>query len=160
LPVLKPRTSQLATAGLHVLIVDDDAYMQVLCSLEFPEIDFLEAVGVEDGFRVALLQRPDLVVIDVHPDGLDLLRSLRHHGPTSQLPVIVVTAGHDECERARVIGAGADDYLRKPLEADEFRERAASLVAMGAVDRWARRVEMWGRLLLNGGVIDLRPPGA
>jgi DNA-binding response OmpR family regulator len=157
----KARTRPLATAGLRVLIVDDDAYMRVLCSLEFPEIDMLEASGVEDGFRMALLQRPDVVVIDQHlrgRDGLELLRTLRDHEPTSQLPAVVVTAGHDESRRLEVMGAGADDYLRKPLEPEDFRRRIAGLAAMTAVDRWARRVELFSRLILNDDVIDLRDP--
>jgi DNA-binding response OmpR family regulator len=157
----KPAARQHATAGLRVLIVDDDAYMRVLCSLEFPEIDIIEAVGVSDGFRLALLQRPDVVVIDMHlggPSGLDLLRSLRDHEPTSQLPAVVITAGYDDSERIQVMGAGADDYLRKPLEPEEFRHRIASLTAMSAVDRWSRRVESFGSLILNDGVINLREP--
>jgi DNA-binding response OmpR family regulator len=165
LPALKP--SKLATppirdpatARLRVLVVDDDAYMRVLCSLEFPELDLLEATGVQDGLRLAEDERPDVVVIDVHlagRDGLDLLRLLRDHGPTSQIPAVVITAGHDEGQRAKVIGAGADEYLRKPLDSDEFRERLVDLMAMTPVDRWARRVEMLSHLLVNDDVIDLR----
>ena len=132
------------TAGLKVLVVDDDTYVRLLCSLELPEVQVLEATTIDDAIDVAVAQLPHIVLVDIHlhrADGLDLVRRLRAESRTSSVPIIVITAGHDEQQRSEVVRAGADGYLAKPLDADVLRSHIAELCAMDAEERWARRTE-------------------
>jgi DNA-binding response OmpR family regulator len=139
-----PEAKERATAGLRMLIVDDDAYMRLLCSFELPEMAILEAATVDAGFTVADTDGPDVVVIDVHlggGDGLDLVRRLRRHEGTSRLPILVITAGHDERLRLDVVRAGADDYLSKPVDPEELRGVVTGLLAATGPERRAQRME-------------------
>jgi CheY-like chemotaxis protein len=75
------------------------------------------------GIELAREYRPDVVLLDLHlPDmsGDEVLRRLRGDERTASIPVIVVSADatNDSLERLRA--AGADAYLTKPLDVDEF----------------------------------------
>ncbi len=70
----------------------------------------------------------DLLVLDINlpkMSGLDVLRSLRTRGATT--PVLVLTARSDTRDRVTGLDAGADDYLVKPFEMDEFEARIRAL---------------------------------
>jgi two-component system response regulator CpxR len=113
-----------------LLLVDDDAE---LCALM---TDYLSARGFQvtcahDGFtglKLALDQRPDLVVLDVmlpKLGGFDLLRQLRSR---SHVPVLMLTARVDERDRIDGLETGADDYLVKPFGVGELVARIRALL--------------------------------
>jgi CheY-like chemotaxis protein len=71
----------------------------------------LSAPAALDGLRLAVEERPDLIVLDLglpDLDGLDLLRMLR---AVSRIPVIVVTARDGDAEIAKLLDAGADEEV-------------------------------------------------
>ena len=75
------------------------------------------------GAQLAREHRPDLVLLDLHlPDipGEEVLRRLRADERTAQIPVIVISADATRESVERLRGAGADAYLTKPLDLDEF----------------------------------------
>ncbi|MFI5845652.1 response regulator transcription factor [Catenuloplanes sp. NPDC051500] len=85
-----------------------------------------------DGVRLAIDDRPDLVVLDLglpDLDGREMLRMLR---AVSAVPVIVATARDDEAEIVRVLDAGADDYLVKPFSAAQLDARVRAVLRRGA----------------------------
>jgi CheY-like chemotaxis protein len=55
-------------------------------------------------------------------DGLTVLRELRARWEGPRLPVIVLTALAMSGDRERLLAAGADDYLSKPMNLDELSE--------------------------------------
>jgi CheY-like chemotaxis protein len=70
-------------------------------------------------------QRPDLVLLDLHLPGIDgeeVLRRLRADPRTADLPVVMVSADVNPWYRERLLEAGADDYLTKPLDVPRFLE--------------------------------------
>jgi two-component system, OmpR family, KDP operon response regulator KdpE len=84
-----------------------------------------------DGVRLAIDDRPDLVVLDLglpDLDGHEMLRMLR---AVSAVPVIVATARDDEAEIVRVLDAGADDYLVKPFSAAQLDARVRAVLRRG-----------------------------
>jgi two-component system, sensor histidine kinase and response regulator len=85
-------------------------------------------VAVENG-REALeaieRERPDLVIMDVQMpvmDGLEAIRTVRTDEQASglHLPIIALTAHAMKGDRERCLGAGADEYLSKPIRAAEL----------------------------------------
>ncbi|WP_236556900.1 ATP-binding protein [Calothrix sp. PCC 7507] len=69
---------------------------------------------------------PDLVLTDVMMpgmDGFELLRSLRSHPTTQDIPIILLSARAGEESRIEGLEAGADDYLIKPFSARELLAR-------------------------------------
>lgn len=146
---------------MRLLVVDDDPYVRLLCSLELPEAEVLEASGVSDGLDAVADDHPDVVLVDRRlggtGDGIELVRLIRNLPAGSTVPVIVVTAGHDEAERANVMTAGADEYVPKPIDPDDLRVRISRLVQLTGEERAERRASLLEQI--SGGLYgDPEPP--
>lgn len=124
----------------RVLVGDADTALA-----RFVAID-LEAEGftvelLSDGAQVlerALVSRPDLVLLDVALPvigGVEVLRRLRAHPPTSSLPVVLVSSDAQAAERVLGILAGADDFLVKPYDVLEVVARIAGVLRRTADHR-------------------------
>lgn len=116
-----------------ILVVDDmEANRAVLCRR-------LERFGysvtsVDSGpAALAFLEEatPDVVLLDYmmpHMNGIEVLQELRHNPRTRELPVIMVTARAESEATIEALGAGADDYVTKPIDFDVLRARIESHV--------------------------------
>jgi DNA-binding response OmpR family regulator len=145
----------------QVLVVEDDERIRtalVRALRERGHVVSTAALALE-GLRLAVEQRPDIVVLDLglpDLDGGELLRMLR---AVSAVPVIVATARDDDDAVVQALDAGADDYVRKPFRADHLEARiravlrraggtepAAGPLVVGAlsVDPRSRRVAVGG----------------
>lgn len=127
-----------------VLAVDDD----------FTILDALGTVFGQAGFVVTKLAEPmrfldalaeaspDLVVLDLDMpavDGLELCRSARMHPRWESIPIIFVSAQRDPKVIATLFDAGADDYVSKPIEADELLIRAGNRLRRSRLVRGGER---------------------
>jgi PAS domain S-box-containing protein len=75
------------------------------------------------GVELAREHRPDLILLDLHlPDvpGDEVLRRLRSDPRTATIPVVVVSADATPASFERLQQAGADAYVTKPIDVDEF----------------------------------------
>jgi DNA-binding response OmpR family regulator len=128
---------------MRVLAVDDDAVTQVMLATELDDIELIKAGRADDGFRLAThADQPDAVVIDIvlpDGDGLDLVRRLRHHLGLNQMPIVVLTAGHDPAREADVLAAGADAYLAKPFDPRLVADHLLAILEVPAAERRGRR---------------------
>ena len=123
-------------------MVDDDVVVSMLLAMGLDDVEVLEASRVGEGMAIAQREAPDAAVVDrtlPDGDGLALVRRLRVHRATSDLPIVVLTAGHREESRSEVMRAGADDYLAKPVAADDVEALVRQLCAMSPSDLRARR---------------------
>jgi diguanylate cyclase (GGDEF)-like protein/PAS domain S-box-containing protein len=106
-------------AATRILVAEDNADMRAyLERLLSPSWTVEVAPHGAAALASALASPPDLVLSDVmmpELDGLGLLRALREHPQTQQVPVLMLSAqaGDEACEQ--VLQAGADDYLIKPF---------------------------------------------
>ena len=112
-------------AGKRILIVEDDPVSRKLVR------DVLQANGYETEevtngeaavIRAAEL-RPDLIVMDIRLpgiDGLEATRRLKSDPSTEGITVIAVTAHAMPEDEARILAAGCQAYLSKPLRFAEF----------------------------------------
>jgi CheY-like chemotaxis protein/anti-sigma regulatory factor (Ser/Thr protein kinase) len=83
----------------------------------------LPALQGRRGVDLARERVPDLVLLDLHlPDisGEEVLRELRADPLTASIPIVVISADATERNIARLRAAGAEAYLTKPLDIDEF----------------------------------------
>jgi FixJ family two-component response regulator len=106
-----------------ISVVDDDHSVRESLARLIRSVGFgVEVFGSAEEFLGAGRGRePDCLILDIRMpgmNGLELQRALSASDPA--LPVIFITAhGSDEEVRARAIGAGAVDYLLKPLKEEE-----------------------------------------
>jgi CheY-like chemotaxis protein len=90
-----------------------------------PDVELREARSGADALELAATLRPSLVLLDLRlPDmsGDAVLRSLRDNRETRDTPVVVISAEARPAEADRLLAAGADDYLVKPIDVAEFLE--------------------------------------
>ena len=88
--------------------------------------------------ELAREHQPDIVLLDLHlPDipGEEVLRRLRTDPRTARIPVVVVSADATPSTLARLRQAGADAYLTKPLDVDEFLAVVERFLPRAAIRR-------------------------
>jgi CheY-like chemotaxis protein len=112
--------------GRQVLIVDDDVrnVFALTSALESRGIEVLYAENGRDSLSV-LAGNPDvdLVLMDImmpEMDGYETMAALRQMPQFRRLPVIALTAKAMEEDREQSIGAGASDYITKPVDIDQL----------------------------------------
>ena len=112
---------------MKVLVADDSGVMRkiIIRSLNAVGIsDVVEAADGAEGWEQLQNNQVDLVLTDwnmPNVTGLDFLRKIRESG--SDLPVIMVTTEAEKAKVIEAIQAGVTDYLCKPFESDELREK-------------------------------------
>ncbi|MBK5298853.1 MAG: response regulator [Vicinamibacteria bacterium] len=87
----------------------------------------------EEALQLALQQSPDIIVTDVlmpKLSGFELCRWIKGNRATRFIPVVLVTGLDGARERIEGINAGADDFLHKPVNAQELQARVRSLVRL------------------------------
>jgi DNA-binding response OmpR family regulator len=108
-----------------LLVVDDDmdTLRLVELMLERQGFEVLTATGGRQAVVLAKSELPNLILLDVMmPDvnGLDVLRKLRAHEDTAEIPIILFTAKSELEDKLIGFEVGADDYLTKPARPREL----------------------------------------
>lgn len=126
-------TDGRGVSPLRLLVVDDDVVVPMLIAMGLDAVDVVEATRSTEALAIACEMRPDAVVVDrtlPDGDGLDLVRSLRATPETRDIPIVLVTAGHDDALRSEVLRAGADEYLPKPVDPAALEALVRDLLAV------------------------------
>ena len=118
----------------HVLIVEDEeGLLEGLAhNFKYEGYEVMTARTGPEGLKLALKQRPDLVVLDImlpEKDGFTVLKELRQRH--REMPVLVITARNFEADVLKGFDLGADDYLTKPFGVKELLARAKRLIQRG-----------------------------
>ena len=104
-----------------ILLVEDNEMNRDMLSrrLERRGYQVIIAVDGEEGSRLAYLERPDLILMDMSLpvlDGWEVTRQLKAAPQTRSIPIIALTAHAMAGDRERALEAGCDDYDTKPVE--------------------------------------------
>ncbi len=121
----------------HVLLIDDERKLTDPLRSSFERAGYQITIANDGhtGLSLALIEKPDVIVLDVMMPGLDgwrVCQAIRQH---SNVPIIMLTALDDSLDRIKGLELGADDYLVKPFG---FKEIEAHIRAM------LRRVQLDG----------------
>lgn len=84
-------------------------------------LDFLFGTGAYEVRDLSVM--PQLILLDLKLpklDGLEVLRRIRGDESTRLLPVVVLTSSNEEQDRISSYGLGANSYVRKPVDFNEF----------------------------------------
>ena len=117
-----------------ILLIDDEVHLLKMVGRRLQRDGFhvLTTESGEEGLRIAERELPDLILLDImmpKMKGRDVCARLNANPATQQIPVIFLTAlGLADHIRAGM-ALGADDYIVKPFEAAELKERIAICLA-------------------------------
>lgn len=117
----------------RILVVDDirDNVTMLSAHLRAKGYDPIGAYNGIEALRVAVKEKPDLIMLDVNMpqlSGLDVCAQLKQHEVTRTIPIILVTAHSDATDIVRGFEVGADDYLIKPYNYMEMLARVRSML--------------------------------
>ena len=134
-----------------VLIVDDDrAMVGMVASLLGDEgFDLVTAYDGEQALKRVDDELPDLVILDRRLPRLDGDEVCRRIRAARDTPVLMLTGERGSEERAKLLEAGADDYLEKPFAKRELLARVRALLRRGAATRRAPEAARVGSLLVD-----------
>lgn len=117
----------------RILVVDDIRtnikVLEAKLTSEYYEV--ISASNGPEALEAAVIQKPDLILLDVMMpgmDGFEVCRRLKANPDTAHVPVIMVTALGDPEDRVQGLSAGADDFLTKPVDDTAMFARVRSLL--------------------------------
>jgi two-component system, response regulator len=91
-------------------------------------LDYLFATGTHAGRDAS--QQPSVILLDLklpRIDGLEVLRRIRQHDSTRLLPVVILTSSKEEQDMVQGYELGANSYVRKPVDFNEFAKAVSQL---------------------------------
>ena len=108
-----------------ILIVDDEKPIVdiLVYNLQKEGYDTLEARDGEEGVKIALEKKPDLILLDImlpKMDGLAVCKRIRH---SLNVPILMLSAKDEEIDKILGLELGADDYVTKPFSVRELMAR-------------------------------------
>jgi len=116
-----------------ILFIEDepDQIRMISLRLEKSGYQVIFSTEGEEGLKMAVQEKPDLILVDVIMpgiDGFEVCRRLRQNPLTKHIPIISTTAaGMDDVER-QCCKAGADDCVRKPYDSADLLKKIHRLL--------------------------------
>ena len=124
-----------------ILIVEDNLQSMkvVLMALRPHGYTLVEATDGEEALEIAVRDKPELIIMDIQLpkiDGVEVTRRLRQMPAFKHTPIIAVTAYAMKGDKEKVIEAGCDAYLSKPVNTRELPGLVAEMLSGG---QWERK---------------------
>ncbi len=124
----------------RVLVADDNpvSLELVVRALRESGFDVLSAIDGVAALQLAREQSPDAVLLDMHMpvrDGIEVCELLKAEPATADIPVVFVSGLGTDFNRRQAFGAGAVDYVVKPLHAEELKRRLGAHLDVARLKR-------------------------
>jgi two-component system cell cycle response regulator DivK len=121
-----------------VLIIEDNEQNLYLMRFLLEKNGFMvaEARDGPEGIRSASALLPDLILLDIQlplMDGYTVAKKLRSQKLLAKTPIIAVTSYAMAGDRERALGAGATDYIEKPIDPETFVQRISIHLSPGLI---------------------------
>ncbi len=129
--------------------------------LRHERIEVHNAVTGTEGVSMARALDPDVILLDVDMpdiDGFEVMRELKRHPVSHDIPVILLSTADDTDTKVRGLDMGAVDFITKPFDVPELKARVRSAVRMrGLIRMLAQRAQLDGMTgLWNRSYFDMR----
>jgi two-component system, cell cycle response regulator DivK len=116
-----------------ILVVEDNPSNMKLVSLILESMghEAIEAFNAIEGITRAQEQAPDLILMDIQlpgMDGLTATRQLKQDPRTKAIKVVALTAFAMKGDEERMLAAGCDDYIPKPIRHMDFVTKITKLL--------------------------------
>jgi CheY-like chemotaxis protein len=121
-----------------ILVIDDEPDILKVTSIRLKKLGYnvLTAVNGKQGLDTIRREKPDLVLLDlVMPvmNGAEVCEQIKNDKVLKHIPIILFTAsGSAAITDEKIKKFGADDYIIKPFEPEEFRGKVEKILAQGA----------------------------
>lgn len=116
--------------GSTVLLIDDDIDLCKVMTLALSKMSFdvETAYDAITGLQKAYALRPDVVILDVMMPDMDGWQACERFREMTDIPIIFLTALSDQSAVVRGLNLGADDYIVKPVTAQELSARIRAVL--------------------------------
>ncbi|MEK6725868.1 MAG: response regulator [Deltaproteobacteria bacterium] len=116
-----------------ILIVEDNEMNLKLIRTVLKAKGFLlaEARDGEEALKMAVAERPDIILIDIQIpkiDGLEVTRRIRAIDDLKDRQIIAITAHAMEGDRNKILEAGCDGYIAKPINTRTFIDEIEAIL--------------------------------
>ncbi len=129
---------------MKILLIEDNPDDELLTLMAFRENNILNEIVVardgaealdilfnqEEGTGPFAGSMPEMILLDLKlpkVDGLEVLQQIRSHPETHCLPVIILTSSREEHDIIGSYQLGANSYIRKPVDFEQFSEAIKQL---------------------------------
>jgi two-component system KDP operon response regulator KdpE len=141
----------MSRARVNVLVVDDETPIRRLLRVNLSVRGFrvIEAANGRTSLEIMEREPPELVILDLglpDIDGMELLRRIR---VISQVPVVVLSSNDRVRTKVEALEHGADDYITKPFNMEEFEARLRAALRHGYHQRGEESVFRSGNLMID-----------
>ena len=147
-----------------ILLVDDSTFIHkmVETTLSDEKINMLHAYNGEEGIDTAVKNLPDLIITDIEmpeKNGFELCRELKKREQTREIPIIIQSSLSSGYNFDKGFEAGADDYITKPLVAEELISRINNFIFKPEEKRETIAVSDSSRMIRNMVIKGLEKQG-
>ncbi|MDO8447127.1 MAG: response regulator [Deltaproteobacteria bacterium] len=117
-----------------ILIVEDNEINMKLIKAILKTKDYIlvEAKDGEEALQAVVRERPDLILMDIQIpkiDGLEATRRIRKMEELGNTLIIALTAHAMEGDREKILDAGCDGYIAKPIDTRTFPQEVEAILA-------------------------------
>jgi CheY-like chemotaxis protein len=122
-------------SGKVLVIEDNDKNRRLMkIILEASKYEVIEVQTGEEALKYLQSGKPDLILLDIqlpNMDGLTLTKKLRSDQETKDIPIIAVTAYAMKGDKEKMLDAGCDAYVSKPIDTRELPVIVADIINKG-----------------------------
>ena len=130
---------------INILVIEDDVSIREIINYNLSnKFSVLTADNAEEGLEICQEEKIDLILLDwMLPgmSGLSFLRTIKKKGLTSSIPVIFITAKHEEEDKLAGFTSGADDYLSKPFSHKELMARVEAGIRRTYPEKFSKTLD-------------------
>jgi two-component system cell cycle response regulator len=130
-------------SSARILVVEDNEENMTLIAYLlrahgfFPELAYSGTAGLE----LALEQRPQLILLDIlmpGMDGYEVATAVRAYSELAETRIVAVTASAMVGDRERIVAAGFDGYIQKPIDPERFIGEVRRFLSAGLAQEATR----------------------
>ncbi len=108
-----------------ILVVEDnEKNMYLICFiLKKRGYETIQATTGEEGVKLAIKEKPDLILMDLQlsdMDGLEATKKIRESEADGEVPIIAITSYAMAGDKGKALSAGCTGYIEKPIDPDTF----------------------------------------
>ncbi len=112
----------------RILVVEDNFMSKTLVReiLEMNDYEVLEADRGTDALKIATVEKPDLILMDINLPGMDgvtAARVIKSNADGKDIPILALTASAMKGDEEKIIAQGFDGYIAKPVDMKELLKK-------------------------------------